>query len=144
VELALIALPMVIILLAVFEFAFMLSRYHGISKRVHEATRYLSAPVIGGSWSTDIEPRVKSMVLYGRWGGDSTSGLGLAESMIQVCRWPDAVGSPCAPSTSNESVHGVRTVSVTVSGYTYNPIFPGLNYFSIDFPVISATMPRLQ
>jgi hypothetical protein len=159
VELALVSVPMVLIFLAVFEFAFMLSRYHGISKRVYEAARYLSAPVIGVTES-DLQARTQAMVLHGDPFASigTPSGLKIAQNSITVCRCrraaPGACPDPqsptesippsCVDSTSNASLLGLRTVSVSVSGYTYSPIFPGLNYLNLSFPEIRSTMPRLQ
>jgi len=146
VELALVSLPMVIFLMGVFEIGFMLSRYHGISKRVYESARYLSAPAMGLEFST-MKAKAQAIVLHGNPAADvdAASALGIAKSSVIVCRWPDETSNTACPaSTSDETAVGVRTVSVSVSSYAYSPIFPGLNYFSIEFPLIRATMPRLQ
>ena len=146
VELALVSLPMVIFLMGVFEIGFMLSRYHGISKRVYESARYLSAPTMGLDFST-MKARAQAIVLHGNPSADvnAASALGVVKSSVIVCRWPDETSNTACPaSTSDETAVGVRTVSVSESSYAYSPIFPGLNYFSVEFPLIRATMPRLQ
>jgi Flp pilus assembly protein TadG len=128
IELALV-LPMLIVLTALTtEFGRALHQYNTITKSVRDAARYLSMRSPG----TGIA-QARNLVVYGNTAGTGTPlALGLTLANVPDPTWATA-----------GSVPTINTVTVSVTGYTFNSIFPsvfGLNLGNITYSPIRATM----
>lgn len=132
VEFALI-LPLLLLLTFITtEFGRAIYQYNIISKSVRDAVRYLSVQTPG---THTVE--TKNLVVYGNTAGTGTPlALGLTSTQVLTPTWQTAGSNPL-----------INTVTVTVSGYQFKPLFGsvfGLSFAgtsgTITYSNISATM----
>jgi len=132
VELALI-LPLLLLLSFITtEFGRAMYQYNTIAKSVRDAARYLSVQQPG----TNID-KAKNLVVYGNTAGTGTPlAIGLEVAKVII---------PAAQAAGSNPV--INTVTVTVSGYKFRPLFQsvfGLAFSNangdIPYSDISATM----
>jgi hypothetical protein len=128
VELALIVPLVMALVFITTEFGRAYYEYNTIAKSVREAARYLSVRVPG----VDVA-KAKNIVVYGNPAGQGTPVLrGLSLSNV-----PDPTYGVAG------SFPALSTVTITVTGYTFKPMFTqvfGLSLTTIAFSPISATM----
>ncbi|HYD77927.1 TadE family protein [Ramlibacter sp.] len=130
VEFALI-LPMLLVLTFITtEFGRALHQYNTIVKSVRDAARYLSIQTPG---DTTAMLRARNLVVYGDPGGSGTPIVpGLALSHV-----PDPVWS------TSGTAPAISAVTIRVSGYTFQPMFPAAFGHTFTLPAfsdITATM----
>lgn len=130
VEFALV-LPMLLVLTFITtEFGRAMYQYNTIAKSVRDAARYLSIQLP----NTKIN-EARNLIVYGKTAvtdADPPLALGLATSQVPTPTWQNAGSDPV-----------ITTVTVQVTGYTFNSMVPsvfGLNLGSYTFSTISATM----
>lgn len=130
VEFALV-LPMLLVLTFITtEFGRAMYQYNTIAKSVRDAARYLSIQLP----NTKIN-EARNLIVYGKTvvtDADPPLALGLAASHVPTPTWQNAGSDPV-----------ITTVTVQVTGYTFNSMVPsvfGLNLGSYTFSTISATM----
>jgi len=132
VEFALI-LPLLLLLTFITtEYARALYQYNTLAKSVRDAARYLSVQSPSDSSENAI---ARDRAIYGNPAGSgSPLAIGLTATHI-----PD--------SNIVWALHGsepvINTVSITISGYTFTPLFAsvfGVNFGNLNFSPISATM----
>jgi hypothetical protein len=116
IELALI-LPLLLLLTFITtEFGRAMYQYNTITKSVRDAVRYLSVQTPGTG-----EAEARNLIVYGNIAGDGPPlALGLAPANVLAPTWQ-----------SQGSVPTINTVSITVTGYTFVPLFG--NVFGIAF-----------
>lgn len=145
VELALVAIPLVMLVVASVEFARAFILYDQLTKAVREGARFLSFfdPTVAAEYPTAT---ARNRMVYGTASpapGASPVVPGLTTAMIQICDRTNASACP------NESFADVATgsgsrinlVTVRISGYVFQPIFPGLTRVGVvQFEPISATL----
>lgn len=131
-EFAMIAPVFLIIVLVTADVGRALYQYNRIVKSVRNASRYLTTQppddaVVAG--------RARKLVVYGNVGGTGEAiDPGVTESQVLI---PPTTFAGAAPSPV------IRTVTITVTGYTFTPMFGsffGRNFSTITFSDISATM----
>ena len=132
VEFALI-LPLLLLLTFITtEFGRAIYQYNTITKSVRDAARYLSVQTPGTNVSA-----AQNLVVYGNVAGTGTPlALGLAVTNVLTPTWQTAGSNPL-----------INTVTVTVSGYQFTPLFGsvfGVSFADktgkITYSNISATM----
>ena len=132
VEFALIVPLILIIVLVTADVGRALYQYNRIVKSVRNASRYLTTQppddaVVAG--------RARKLVVYGNVGGTGNAiDPGVTESKILI---PQSTFAGAAPNPV------IRTVTITVTGYTFTPMissFFGHNFSTFTFSDISATM----
>jgi len=128
VEFALV-LPFLLLLTALTtEFGRAIYQYNILSKSVRDAVRYLSVQTPG----THIT-QARNLVVYGNPAGTGTPlAIGLTGANVPDPTWQAAGTAPV-----------INTVTVQVSGYTFNSMFNtvlGLPFGSITYSDIRATM----
>lgn len=146
VELALVSIPMVFIAVAGIDYARAMFVYDQLDKAVRDGARYLT--YFNPTYQQDYPiAAAKSRMLYG-----STSGSGSTivpdfdASMITIC---DRVDSSACPGETFANVPAgasgtVNLVKVTISGYVFTPIFPGISRLTtMTFDPISVTMRQI-
>lgn len=145
VELALVSIPLVFITLATIDFARAMFVYDQLDKAVRDGARYLSFFDPNDPQNYPVAA-AKNRMLYGSVaGGGSTIVPGLTASMISVCDSVDA--SACPGDTLGNVSTGtgkINLVKVTISGYVFNPLFPGASHLpTMTVGPISVTMRQL-
>jgi len=128
IELALI-LPLLLLLTFITtEFGRAVYQYNTIVKSVRDAVRYLSVQTPG----THIA-EARSLIVYGNTTGAGTPlAPGLTLAHVQQPTWQSAGSTPV-----------INTVTVTVSGYSFQSLFSsvlGIPFGSFNYNDISATM----
>ena len=128
VEFALV-LPFLLLLAAIaFEFGRAVYQYSILVKSVRDATRYLSTQTPGTHMV-----QARNLVVYGNTAGTgSPLTIGLTPAQVPDPTWQAAGTAPV-----------INTVTVQVSGYTFNSMFDsvlGLPFGAITFSDIRATM----
>ena len=134
VELA-IALPVLLVLLGgLAEFGRFFYTYQTLTNAVRGGARHACKWERGASWTL---PETKNMVVYGDFGGGSTPILpGLTTGNVSVV-------------SNGPSVNNVDSVTVSITGYNYTPLFDlgkltGIPGLSLNIPLkASATMHQL-
>lgn len=146
VELALVSIPLVFITLAAIDYARAMFVYDQLDKAVRDGARYLSFFDPNDPQNYPVQV-AKNRMRYG-----SVSGSGptivpdLDFSMISVC---DSVTSTDCPGETFADVPAggsgtINLVKVTISGYQFTPIFPGVSRLTtITLDPISVTMRQL-
>lgn len=145
VELALVAIPLVLITLATIDYARAMFVYDQLDKAVRDGARYLTFfdPADAGNYPVAL---AKNRMLYGSVSGSGPTIVpGLTAGMISVCDRVDASACPGETFANVSTGTGtVNLVKVTISGYVFTPIFPGVSRLTtITFDPISATMRQL-
>ena len=130
VEFALV-LPLLLILAFITtEYSRALYQYNIITKSVRDAARYLSMQEQGTK-----SAEAKNLVVYGSPApaADATPlAIGLSSAMVLDPQWQNVGSAPV-----------INTVTITVSGYTFTPLWGsvfGLTFANVTFSDISATM----
>lgn len=128
VEFALI-LPLLLLLTFITtEFGRAMYQYNTLTKSVRDAVRYLSIQTPG----THIS-EASNLIVYGNLAGTGTPlALGLTLANVPTPTWQIAGSNPV-----------INTVTVQVTGYTFNSLFPsvfGIPFGNITFTNFSATM----
>lgn len=147
VELALVSIPLVMLVLATIDFARAMFVYDQLAKAARDGARYLTFfdPTIAAEYPTAM---AKNRMLYGKANppyGTPTIVPGLTTGMISICDRADA--SACGGENFANVATGsgsINMVKVTISGYVFTPIFPGVSKMTtITFDPISVTMRQL-
>lgn len=132
VEFALIVPLMLLIVLITADFGRALYRYNGVVKAVRNATRFLTTEAPDDPAAADI---ARNLVVYGKVStGSDPLDPGLTADMVEI---------PATSFTGSAPDPVIRTVTVTVSGYTFTPMltsFFGKSFAVMQFSDISATM----
>lgn len=128
VEFALI-LPLLLLLTFITtEFGRAMYQYNTLTKSVRDAVRYLSIQTPG----THIS-EASNLIVYGNLAGTGTPlALGLSLANVPTPTWQIAGSNPV-----------ISTVTVQITGYTFNSLIPsvfGIQIGNIPFSNISATM----
>lgn len=141
VELALVSIPLVFMAVAALDFARAIFTYDQLTKSVRDGARFLSGfdPTVASEYPTSI---AKNRMVYGSSLSSVPIVRGLDPGMISIC---DRAESSACPGESFADVPTgsgtINLVKVTISGYTFTPIFPGISRLvSTTFEPISATM----
>jgi hypothetical protein len=131
VEFALILPFLLLLTFLATEFGRAMYDYDVLTKSVRDATRYLSTQMPGTHFS-----EAKNLAVYGNLDGSGSPLVpGLTTAQVGDPTWQTAGGTPA-----------INTVRLTISGYTFTPLFSGAfgaTFFggnSITFSPISATM----
>ena len=128
VEFALILPLMLVLTFITTEFGRAMYQYNTLTKSVRDAVRYASVRTP----NTQIT-EVRNLVVYGNPGGiGSPLALGLTLANVPAPIWQTTGSNPV-----------IGTVTVQITGYTFNSLFPGafgLPFGNILFSTISATM----
>jgi Flp pilus assembly protein TadG len=105
-------------------------QYNTLVKSVRDSVRYLSAQTVGDAAAIT---KARNLVVYGNTAGSGTPlALGLSLSNVPTPTWQTAGSNPV-----------INTVTVRISGYTFDPMIAsvmGLSFGSLTFPDITATM----
>jgi hypothetical protein len=128
VEFALV-LPLLLVLsIITFEFGRAVWQYNTLTKSVRDAARYLSLQTPG----TKIT-QARNLMVYGNLGGTGAPLVrGLSTSNVPDPTWQAAGSAPV-----------INTVTVRISGFTFNPMLSsafGLPIGSVTYSDITATM----
>ena len=128
VEFALI-LPLLLLLTFITtEFGRAMYQYNTLTKSVRDAVRYLSIQTPGTHTA-----EASNLIVYGNLAGTGTPlALGLSLANVPTPTWQSSGSNPV-----------IRTVTVQITGYTFNSFFPsvfGMSFGNIPFTPISATM----
>ena len=128
VEFALILPLMLLLTFITTEFGRAMYQYNTLTKSVRDAVRYASVRTP----NTQIT-EVRNLVVYGNPGGrGSPLALGLTLANVPTPIWQTTGTNPV-----------IGTVTVQITGYTFNSLFPsafGITFGNIPFSTISATM----
>ena len=118
--------------------------YDQLLKAVRDGTRYMTFfdPTDSKDYPVDL---MKKRVLYGSVNGTNPIVPGLSLGMISLC---DRVHADACPGESFGNVPtgagNIDLVKVSISGYVFTPIFPGVSKLTtFTFEPISATMRQL-
>jgi Flp pilus assembly protein TadG len=113
------------------EFGRAMYQYNALTKSARDATRYLTTQMPGTHFT-----EAKNLAVYGNLTGSGNALVpGLTLANVADPTWQTAGGTPV-----------INTVRVTISGYTFQPLFSGAfgaTFFggnSITFSPITATM----
>lgn len=145
VELALVAIPLVFITLATIDYARAMFVYDQLDKAVRDGARYLSFFDPSDPQNYPVAA-AKNRMLYGSVSGSGPTIVpGLTAAMISVCDSNDSSACPAETFANVPTGSGtVSLVKVTISGYVFTPIFPGVSRLTtITFDPISATMRQI-
>jgi Flp pilus assembly protein TadG len=135
VELA-ITLPVILILMAAgAEFGRFFYTYTTLTNAVRSGARHASKWEIGSSWTI---PETEKMVVYGDYSNTSNGPIlpGLTTGNVKV-------------TANGPSPHAIQSVTVSITGYQYTPIFDlgkltGITALSLKIPMnASATMKQI-
>lgn len=119
VELAIMLSLLLAITFAVTEFGRAIYTYNTLAKATRDATRYLSTQAAG---STTSYTTATNLAVYGTPTVGSTQAPlapGLTSSMVFIC---DASNTSCTSNIAQGTNPAINTVTVTISGYTFNPV----------------------
>jgi Flp pilus assembly protein TadG len=146
VELALVLPLLLAICFAITEFGRAIYTYDALTKSARDAARYLSTQSAGDA---PAQATASNLVVYGNPAGTGSPLVpGLTTSKVKIC---DAVTTGCTNNVSQGSFPVINTVTVTIRGYTFNPLIDILGFTrfytggtssitSITFDDISVTM----
>ncbi|HUR88790.1 MAG TPA: TadE family protein [Ramlibacter sp.] len=131
VELALVIPFLLVMAMLVAEFGRAIYQYNVLAKSVRDAARYLTMQTPG----THVT-EAKNLVVYGTTAsGSAPLAPGLTTTMVSAA-WPSA------PVGTNPPI---STVQVTISGYSFQSMWPsvfGLPFGTVPYSDIAATMRR--
>lgn len=142
VEFGILIVPLLLMLLGLFEYGRAIYQYNTLVKSVRYATRYLTAVAPGNT--TNEWDKARCLVRYGNT--SCTGNLlvpGLTAAMVTICDSTNCAGTHAAVATT-EGV--VNLVTVDVQGYQFQSLFNftigGLNIGAPDitFDAIGNTM----
>lgn len=144
VELAMIAIPLVLISLMALEFGRAMYTYNTLVKLTRDGARFLSGfdPSVPAEYPTGI---AINRMLCGKDTACSDADIlvpGLDAGMIRIC---DRVNSSGCPGLSFGVVPtgtgSINLVRVAIEGFVFTPAFPGASgWASITFDTIGTTM----
>lgn len=144
VELALVSIPLILMVLALIDFARAMFVYDQLLKAVRDGARYMTFfdPTDNKDYPVEL---MKKRVLSGSVSGTTPIVPGLTLEMISLC---DRVHADDCPGENFGSVAtgsgNIDLVKVTISGYQFTPIFPGVSKLTtFTFEPISTTMRQL-
>ena len=144
IELALVMIPLVMLTLAAVEFSRAISIYNQLTKAARDGARYLSFfdPVVASEYPSAL---ARSRMLYGSANapaGTKPIVTGLTDTMIKICDRVDASHCPGESFLNvNTGAGTINLVKVTITGYTFTPMFPGASKLAaMTFEPISVTM----
>ena len=101
------------------EFGRAIYTYNTLAKATRDATRYLSTQAAG---NTTSYATATNLAVYGTPTVGSTQAPlapGLTSSMVSIC---DASNTSCTSNIAQGTNPAINTVTVTISGYTFNPV----------------------
>ena len=137
VEFALILPFLLLLTFITTEFGRAIWEYNTLAKSVRDGSRYLSTQPPG----TKIT-EARNLMVYGNLAGTGTPlALGLSLTNVPAascCTWQTVTSTPV-----NGSAPVINTVTVRISGYTFNSMFNsvlGLPFGALTFPNVTATM----
>jgi hypothetical protein len=119
-------------------------QYNTLTKSVRDAARYLSTQQPGSAAAVTT---ARNLMVYGNPAGTgSPLAIGLSLDHVPApsgddpgcCRWQEVTTTPV-----NGSSKLINTVTVRISGYTFNSMFPsafGVNFGAFPFSDVTATM----
>lgn len=113
IELAIILPLLLAICFAITEFGRAIYTYNTLAKSARDAARYLSTQAAESGYST-----ARDLVVYGKPAGSDPLVPGLLPSMVTIC---DASNCP-ATNLNQGSNPAINTVTVTITGYPFNPV----------------------
>ena len=119
VELALTLSLLLAITFGVTEFGRAIYTYNTLAKATRDATRYLSTQAPGNATSYAT---ATNLAVYGTPTVAQTQvplAPGLTSTMVSIC---DASNTACTSNIAQGSNPAINTVTVTISGYTFNPV----------------------
>jgi Flp pilus assembly protein TadG len=119
VELAITLSLLLAITFGVTEFGRAIYTYNTLAKATRDATRYLSTQAAGNS---SAYTTAQNLAVYGTpTVATSQPSLvpGLKTSMVSIC---DASITACTSNIAQGTNPAINTVTVTISGYTFNPV----------------------
>jgi hypothetical protein len=135
VELA-ITLPIMLMLMGgAAEFGRFFYTYTTLANAVRSGARHACKWEIGSSWTI---PETRNMVVYGDYSDTSHGPIlpGLSTANVQV-------------TANGPSPHAIQSVTVSITGYTYTPLFDlgkltGIKALSLNIPMnATATMKQI-
>lgn len=145
VELALVSIPLIMMVLATIDFARAMFVYDQLVKSARDGARYLSFfdPSVANKYPVAL---AKNRMIYGSTSGSGPTIVpGLTSAMISICDKADSTA--CAGESFANVATGsgsINLVKVTISGYQFTPIFPGVSKLTtVTFDPISVTMRQL-
>jgi len=146
VEFALILPFLLILTFITIDFGRAIWEYNTLTKAARDASRYLAIQPPGEKIT-----QARNLMVYGKLnlaGTETPLALNLSlanvpaptdpPSPTDCCTWQEVTTTPV-----NGSSKVIKTVTVRITGYTFNSIFTnafGLPFGAITFPAISATM----
>jgi Flp pilus assembly protein TadG len=141
VEFALVAIPMLILLLGIAEFGHAIYQYNTIDKSVRDGARMLSA--YSPTQSDYPATSARCLVVYGNTGCNGSPLVdGLTTSMVVICDQVNTSG--CTGQFKNVQTDPagdtVNLVQVKVTGYPYSQITGFFNLGSLIFGDIGCVM----
>lgn len=145
VELAVLAIPLIFMVLAAIDFARAIFVYDQLVKSVRDGARYLSFfdPTVPAEYPIEL---AKNRILYGSTTATASPIVpGLTAAMISVCDRANANACPGETFADVDTGSGtINLVQVKISGYPFTSIFPTVSKLTaITFEPISATMRQL-
>jgi hypothetical protein len=144
VELALVAIPLVLLVLALVDFARAMFVYDQLAKSARDGARYLTFfdPTVAAEYPTALARNRMRYGVASPESGRTPIVPGLEDSMIVIC---DRVRCPDDGLGNVDTGSGtINLVKVTITGYRFEPVFPGVAQLAdITFDPISVTMRQL-
>ncbi|CAJ0795109.1 hypothetical protein LMG7141_03044 [Ralstonia condita] len=125
VELAITLSLLLAITFAITEFGRAIYTYNTLAKAARDATRYLSTQAAGNA---SAYATAQNLVVYGTPTPASTQPTlvpGLKASMVAIC---DASNTSCTSNIAQGTNPAINTVTVTITGYTFNPVIDMLAF----------------
>jgi len=119
IELAITLSLLFAITFAVTEFGRAIYTYNTLAKATRDATRYLSTQAAGNASSYTT---ATNLAVYGTptvATSQATLVPGLTAGMVSIC---DASNTSCTSNIAQGTNPAINTVTVTISGYTFNPV----------------------
>jgi len=150
VELAFVAIPLTLMVLATVDFARAMFVYDQLAKVARDGARYLSFfdPTEVVSYGTAKDMAVSRMIYGTANPGDGAKPIvqGLAAGMIEICDRSDSAKCPGDQFANVVTPSGTMSlVKVTIANYVFTPLFPGASQLTtFTFEPISVTMRQLD
>ncbi|ANA34079.1 hypothetical protein R82526_01139 [Ralstonia mannitolilytica] len=119
VELAITLSLLLAITFGITEFGRAIYTYNTLAKAARDAARYLSTQAAGNASAYNT---AQNLVVYGTptvGASQPTLVPGLKTSMVAIC---DASNASCPSNIAQGTNPAINTVTVTISGYTFNPV----------------------
>ncbi|WBY02603.1 pilus assembly protein [Ramlibacter tataouinensis] len=128
IEFALVVPVLVLLSMLAVEFGRAMYQYDALTKSVRDAARYLSIQLPGANIA-----EARNLVVYGNLAGSGSPLLpGLTPAHVPDPTWQNVGADPI-----------IRTVTIQVSGYTFDPLVTtafGFTFPALTFSDIRATM----